>query len=67
MMPKELSSEEILQKRIHAAENLVSTTNWTNDFRNADEFPVILEAKNRDKYKWPKKLSLSDYQKALIA
>ena len=67
MMPKELSSKEILEKRIHAAENLVSTTNWTNDFRNADEFPIILEAENRDQYKWPKKPNLSDYQKELIA
>ena len=67
MMPKKLSSKEILDKRIHAAENLVSTTNWTNDFRNADEFPIILEAENRDQYKWPKKPNLSDYQKELIA
>lgn len=66
MMPKNLSSEDILEQRREAVEKLISTTNWTNSFRNADEFPLILEAKDRDKYKWPKKPKLSDYQKSLI-
>ena len=43
-----------------------STTNWTNSFRNADEFPLILEAEDRAKYKWPKKPILNEYQKSLI-
>ena len=66
MMPKHLSSEDVLIKRREAVEKLISTTNWTNSFRNADEFPLILQAENREKYKWPQKPVLSDYQKSLI-
>ena len=47
-------------------DKVISTTNWTNSFRNADEFPLILEANDRDKYKWPDKPILNDYQKSLI-
>jgi hypothetical protein len=47
-------------------ERVISTTNWSDTFRNADEFPVILEAKDREKYKWPPKPKLTDYQKDLV-
>ena len=66
MMPKHLSSEDVLEQRREAVEKLISTTNWTNSFRNADEFPLILEAKDREKYTWPKKPILNEYQKSLI-
>ena len=66
MMPKHLTSEDILEKRREAVDKVISTTNWTNGFRNADEFPLILEANDRDKYKWPEKPILNDYQKSLI-
>ena len=66
MMPKSLSDESVLEKRREAVDKLISTTNWTNSFRNADEFPLILEAQDRTKYKWPKKPILNEYQKSLI-
>ena len=66
MMPKSLSDESVLEKRREAVDKLISTTNWTNSFRNADEFPLILEAQDRAKYKWPKKPILNEYQKSLI-
>jgi ectoine hydroxylase-related dioxygenase (phytanoyl-CoA dioxygenase family) len=66
MMPKYLTSEDVLEKRREAVDKVISTTNWTNGFRNADEFPLILEANDRDKYKWPEKPILNDYQKSLI-
>ena len=66
MMPKYLTSEDVLEQRREAVDKLISTTNWTNSFRNADEFPLILEAKDREKYTWPKKPTLSEYQKSLI-
>ena len=66
MMPKYLSDESVLEKRREAVDKLISTTNWTNSFRNADEFPLILEAEDRAKYKWPKKPILNEYQKSLI-
>lgn len=66
MMPKYLSDESVLEKRREAVDKLISTTNWTNSFRNADEFPLILEAEDRAKYRWPKKPILNEYQKSLI-
>ena len=66
MMPKSLSDESVLEKRREAVEKLISTTNWTNSFRNADEFPLILDAQDRTNYKWPKKPILNEYQKSLI-
>jgi len=66
MMPKDKSNEEVIQQRWEAVEKLISTTNWSDTFTNADEFPLILEAKDRDKFKWPEKPVLTDYQKSLI-
>ena len=66
MMPKEKSNEKVIAQRREAVDKLISTTNWSDTFRNADEFPQILEADNREKYKWPKKPILTEYQKDLI-
>ena len=54
MMPKEKSNEEVIAQRREAVEKLISTTNWSDTFTNSDEFPQILEADDREKYKWPK-------------
>jgi len=66
MMPKERSNEAVISQRREAVEKVISTTNWSDTFRNADEFPVILEAKDREKYQWPPKPKLTDYQKDLV-
>ena len=66
MMPKAKSNEGVIAQRREAVDKLISTTNWSDTFRNADEFPQILEADNRDKYKWPAKPVHSEYPKALI-
>ena len=66
MMPKEKSNRSVIKQRREAVEKVISTTNWSDKFRNADEFPIILEADDRDKYKWPTKPELSDYQKDLV-
>ena len=66
MMPKEKSNPEVIKKRREAVKKVISTTNWSDKFRNADEFPVILEANDRGKYKWPDKPILSAYQKDLV-
>ena len=66
MMPKEKSNPSVIKQRREAVEKVISTTNWSDKFRNADEFPIILEADDRDKYKWPTKPELSDYQKDLV-
>jgi len=66
MMPKERSNEDVINQRRKAVEKVISTTNWSDTFRNADEFPLILEAKDKEKYKWPTKPKLTDYQKDLV-
>jgi hypothetical protein len=66
MMPKERSNEDVINQRRRAVEKVISTTNWSDTFRNADEFPLILEAKDKEKYKWPTKPKLTDYQKDLV-
>ena len=66
MMPKEKSNPEVIKKRREAVKKVISTTNWSDKFRNADEFPIILEANDRGKYKWPDKPNLSAYQKDLV-
>ena len=66
MMPKEKSNPEVIKQRREAVKKVISTTNWSDKFRNADEFPVILEANDRGKYKWPDKPILSAYQKDLV-
>ena len=67
MMPKEKSNPEVINQRREAVKKVISTTNWSDKFRNADEFPIILEAKDKDKYKWPSEPKLSDYQKDLVS
>ena len=66
MMPKEKSNSEVIKRRREAVKKVISTTNWSDKFRNADEFPIILEANDRGKYKWPDKPNLSAYQKDLV-
>ena len=66
MMPKEKSNPEVIKRRREAVKKVISTTNWSDKFRNADEFPIILEANDRGKYKWPDKPNLSAYQKDLV-
>ena len=66
MMPKEKSNSEVIKRRREAVKKVISTTNWSDKFRNADEFPIILEANERGKYKWPDKPNLSAYQKDLV-
>ncbi len=66
MMPKEKSNPEVINQRREAVKKVISTTNWSDKFRNADEFPIILDAKDRDKYKWPSEPKLSGYQKDLV-
>ena len=65
-MPKDRSNEEVINQRRKAVEKVISTTNWSDTFRNADEFPLILEANDKEKYKWPSKPELTDYQRDLV-
>ena len=42
MMPGRLTSPQVLEERKRAVEQVVSTTNWTDRFINADEFAPLL-------------------------
>lgn len=49
MMPRELSSPEVLQwRKNEAVPNLIGTTNWTDRVVNADDFPNIKAVAERD-------------------
>ena len=66
MMPKSKSNEEVISKRKQAVEDGTSTTNWSDRFINADEFPQILSVVDRAKYQWPAKPQLNEKQRKLV-
>lgn len=49
-----------------AVESVTSTTNWSDRFINADEFPQVLEDLASGRFKLPAVPELNDYQKALV-
>ena len=53
MMPRSKSNAGVIAKRKEAVEALTSTTNWSDRFINADEFPQITAVGDADKYIWP--------------
>lgn len=53
MMPRSKSNAGVIAKRKEAVEALTSTTNWSDRFINADEFPQITTVEDADKYIWP--------------
>jgi hypothetical protein len=44
MMPKRLTPPQVIAQRRGAVEGVISTTNWTDKFVNADKFPQITQA-----------------------
>jgi hypothetical protein len=66
MMPKRLTPPEVLDARKRAVEDVVSTTNWTDRFINADKFPQILNAPNIERYRRPASPKLNEYQRQLV-
>ncbi len=53
MMPREKSNESVITQRKVAVAKRTSTTNWSDCFVDADQFPQILEVVDRHKYVWP--------------
>ena len=66
MMPRSKSNPTVIAKRKEALETLTSTTNWSDRFINADEFPQITAAEDRDKYIWPPVPRLNDNQLRMV-
>ena len=66
MMPKARSNAKIIEQRKAAIAARTSTTNWSDRFINADEFPQILDVADRDKYQWPPEPQLNHNQLRLV-
>jgi len=66
MMPRSKSNEKVLEQRKAAVANMTSTTNWSDRFINADEFPAIVAVADKHKYQWPKAPTLNANQRRLV-
>lgn len=66
MMPRSKSNAKVIEKRKHAVETRTSTTNWSDRFIDADAFPNILAAPQRDSYQWPKVPTLNANQLKMV-
>jgi len=66
MMPRSKSNAEVIAKRKTAVETLTSTTNWSDRFINADEFPQITAVEDGDKYIWPPAPRLNRNQMRMV-
>ena len=66
MMPKAHSNEEVIAMRRKAVINRTSTTNWSDRWINADEFPMVLQAGDPTKYRLPPVPELDENQRALV-
>lgn len=66
MMPKAHSNEEVIAMRRKAVINRTSTTNWSDRWINADEFPMVLQAGDPTKYRLPPVPDLDEKQRALV-
>ena len=66
MMPKSKSNPQVIAERKAAVEARISTTNWSDRFINADQFPQVMAAANRDKYRLPPAPVLNRNQLQLV-
>ena len=66
MMPRAHSNPEVIAQRRAAVENRTSTTNWSDRWINADEFPMVLKEGDPAKYVLPPVPELDEYQRSLV-
>lgn len=66
MMPKERSNPEVIARRRAAVATRTSTTNWSDRFIDADQFPQVLAASDRVQYRLPPIPQLTSRQEALV-
>jgi len=66
MMPKARSNEEVIAHRRSAIASRTSTTNWSDRWINADEFPQVVAAGDPQKYRLPPIPDLDENQRALV-
>jgi hypothetical protein len=66
MMPRRLTPPEVLEKRRKAVERVISTTNWTDRFINADRFPQILAEPHPERFRRPPPPALDEAQRGMV-
>ena len=66
MMPRSKSNPETIAQRRAAVAKCTSTTNWSDCFVNADEFPQIVAVEDRAKYQWPAPPDLNENQLRMV-
>ena len=66
MMPRAKSNEAVIEERKAAVANRTSTTNWSDRFINADEFPQITAVPDRERYQLPPVPELNENQRRLV-
>ena len=66
MMPRRLTTEKVLEQRKRAVEGVISTTNWTDRFINADRFPAILAEPHPERFRRPDAPTLNEAQRRLV-
>ena len=66
MMPRAKSNAEVIAQRKAAVANMTSTTNWSDCFVDADQFPDVVNAPNRDSYKIPVAPALNSNQLKMV-
>jgi len=65
MMPKKLTDEKVLGQRKRAVERVISTTNWTDCFINADKFPQLMAEPNPERFIRPPSPELTEEQRKM--
>jgi len=66
MMPRSHSNEDVIAKRRAAVVSRTSTTNWSDRWVNADQFPVVLNAGDASRYLLPPVPELDERQWTLV-
>jgi hypothetical protein len=66
MMPRRLTPASVLEERKRAVEAVISTTNWTDRFINADRFQPILAAVNPERFRRPPPPILDAAQRRMV-
>ena len=66
MMPRAKSNPDVIKQRKAAVGTCTSTTNWSDRFINADQFPQVLAAPNADQYQWPSPPELNANQLRMV-
>jgi hypothetical protein len=66
MMPRRLTPPEVLEARKRAVAEVISTTNWTDRFINADEFAPILAEPHPERFRRPDPPQLTPEQRRLV-